>query len=70
MNWIAIVEFINKILDRLPSRRESIQNRIQEIKDEQKKMQNEPWTDKYSTRYYLLAAELYSLERRARNVGL
>lgn len=71
MNFGAIVEIISKLLDRLPSRKEAILNRILEIKDEQRTLQDtKPWTEPLSIKYYTLSSELFTLEKRARNAGL
>lgn len=72
MGWITgLLGIIKVILDRLPSRRESLLNRIQEIKDELKKMQatTAPWTIDLSVRYYKLSDELSALEKRTANLG-
>lgn len=72
MKFIAgLILLIQSILDRLPSRKESILNRIQEIKDEIKKLQSKggSWTVIDSARYYKLDDELCELEKRSEKIG-
>ena len=73
MSWIgAVLSIIASLLDRLPSRKESISIRIQEIKDEIKVMQTKTgtWTAVDSGKYYSLSNELSKLEKRASLVGV
>ncbi len=73
MQFIAsLIILIQGVLDRLPSRKESILNRIQEIKNDIKKMQSKSnaWTVTDSGIYYKLTSELQDLERRSQNIGI
>lgn len=72
MKWLVVLfTFLQGILDRLPSRKEAKLNRIQEIKDEIKKLQRKPgdWTAIDTGRYYTLTDELQKLERESANIG-
>ena len=73
MSWLSgIIELVNKVLDRFPSRTESILNRIQEIKHELKTMQLDKagqWTEADTIKYNTLLIELSQLEQRASNFG-
>lgn len=68
---VAILAIIQSVLDRIPSRKESILNRIDEIRNEIKKMQSKEsnWTAIDSGKYYTLIDELSKLENRAKNIG-
>ena len=58
------------ILDRLPGRKESILNRIDEIKYEIIKLQHKANFDANdSAKYQLLLNELSALEKRSANLG-
>jgi len=63
-----IFELLLAIFDNIPSRRERLLNRINEIKHELKEMQQKPWTDELSVKYYTLSSELSDLEKRAANI--
>lgn len=69
--FLVLLTFLQGILDRLPSRKESIANRIQEIKDELHKMQLKSgvWTGRDTAAYYKLVDELSALEKRSANIG-
>lgn len=70
-NWAALLKIAEFLVDRIPSRREALLNRIQELKDAIKKKQQKPkgaWTPTDSAEYYLLVDELSRLEKRAANI--
>lgn len=72
MSWLgALLGIIQSILDRLPSRKESLLNAIQDKKDEIKKLQQKsaPWTIPDSAKYSLLLDELSKLEKRRDAIG-
>lgn len=71
MDWFSgLLNLVNAIMDRLPSRREALLNQIQETKDAIKDLQKtKPWTALASGQYYALDDKLQSLEKRAANLG-
>lgn len=72
MNLIAaFFEFVTRIMDRLPSRRESILNQIQDTKDEIKNFQEKssPWTIPDTVKYYAIVDKLSKLEKRRDNAS-
>lgn len=62
-----ITGIIDKILDRLPGRREKILLDIESVKDEIKKLHNKSskWTDIDSIKHDVLADKLRKLQYRA-----
>lgn len=71
-NWTALLKILEFLVDRIPSRREALLNRIQEVKNAIKKKQQKPkgnWTPTDSAEYYILVDELSALEKRAANLN-
>jgi hypothetical protein len=67
-----IIAILLAILDRLPSRKESIYNEIERTKKEIYDMQKRPdhkWNAVDSGNYYILTERLRQLEARAKNAG-
>lgn len=69
MKWLgALLAIIQSLLDRLPSRRESILNQILETKSAIKRMQEKQgWTATDTANYYVLVNKLSDLEKRRDN---
>jgi len=68
--FLVLLTFLQGILDRLPSRQESIANQIQELKDELHKMQSKSgvWTARDTATYYSITDKLSKLEKRSNNI--
>lgn len=66
-----ILAIIEALLNLFPSRRESILNEIQEIKDKLHAMQQKSgqWTVDDTSRYYQLTDRLQKLEKQSTNFG-
>lgn len=73
MKWLVVlITFLQGILDRLPNKKESIANEINDIKDKLHEMQqtNTTWTFIDTAEYYKLTERLSQLEKRAINANL
>lgn len=66
-----ILLFIEFIIDKFPSRKEALQNDIDETKRAMDALQRKDgtWTAIDSGNYYILANKLQNLEKRAKNAG-
>ena len=67
-----ILLFIEFIIDKFPSRKEALQNEIDETKRAMHELQSKGsvWTVIDSGNYYMLADKLQKLEKRAANSNL
>lgn len=73
MGWLSnLLGIARSILDKMPSRKEAIQNDIDKVKGEMHALQSKDgaWTAIDSGNYYVLANKLQDLEKRAKNAGL
>lgn len=66
-----ILAILEALLNLFPSRRESILNEIQDIKDKLHAMQTKPgnWTALDTAEYYKLTDRLQQLEKKSANFG-
>lgn len=73
MKWLVVLfTFLQGILDRMPSKKESIANEIDEIKAKLHDMQQTKvkWTVIDTAEYYKLTERLSQLEKRSLNANL
>lgn len=72
MAWLSsLFAIIQGIIDRLPSRKESLLNEIDKTEEEIKQLQkkNGKWTVLDSHRYYALTDRLQALRERSENAS-